>query len=86
MRGAITITGLASAMGLIALISGGVAYINNMQSEAEEKINELDTKLQVFSKDYELTVKRIDQNMAAIGKALKVNVVTGEILQTKLIE
>lgn len=46
-------------------------------TETQDEVTQTRNVLSTLCNDYQQTVSRVDQNMQAIGKALKVNVVAG---------
>jgi len=81
MKGTVStlLTWIASgATGLVATIA--LAYASSTSSDIKRTSDELQatkTTVRVLCNDYGQTVSRMDQNLQAIGKALRVNVVSG---------
>lgn len=76
-------------MTIIAVVSFGASWLGNYILNSPEKIMEavnvsaheitqINTKVVSLCNDYGQTVSRVDQNLQAIGGALKVNIVSGK--------
>ena len=68
---------------LVAAVSWTAAYFGNLSAQSaavgsvQANIDKVDSRVSLLCNDYGQTVSRVDQNLQAIGRALKVSIVSG---------